>query len=43
MDDVVCLTIPAPFIAVGEHYRDFTQTSDEDVMALLQAARDAFR
>ncbi|MGM0825300.1 MAG: phosphoribosyltransferase [Pseudomonadota bacterium] len=43
VDDVVCLATPEPFIAVGEHYRDFTQTSDDDVIALLQAARDASR
>lgn len=43
VDDVVCLATPEPFNAVGEHYRDFTQTSDDDVIALLQAARDASR
>jgi putative phosphoribosyl transferase len=34
-DDVVCLLTPEPFYAVGEHYDDFTQTSDRDVIALL--------
>jgi putative phosphoribosyl transferase len=34
-DDVVCLYAPAQFAAVGVHYADFTQTSDEQVQALL--------
>lgn len=41
VDDVVCLATPEPFIAVGEHYRNFTQTSDDDVIKLLQAASNA--
>lgn len=43
VDDIVYLAKPEPFNAVGEHYQDFTQTSDEDVIALLQAARYASR
>lgn len=39
-DDVICLTAPASFTAVGGHYLDFNQTSDEEVISLLQAARD---
>ena len=42
-DDVVCLETPAFFFAVGQGYRDFTQTSDEEVIALLARARDGFR
>lgn len=38
-DDVVCLGAPATFIAVGQGYRDFRQTTDEEVCALLQRAR----
>lgn len=39
-DEVVCLATPAEFSAVGQWYQDFSQTSDEEVMALLaQAAR----
>ena len=34
-DDVVCLATPDPFHSVGAHYHDFTQTSDEEVKALL--------
>lgn len=37
-DDVVCLGAPAGFVAVGQGYRDFGQTSDEEVCALLEAA-----
>ncbi|GGX13128.1 alpha/beta family hydrolase [Streptomyces chryseus] len=37
-DDVVCLSVPAMFRAVGEWYEDFTQTSDEEVVALLARA-----
>jgi predicted phosphoribosyltransferase len=38
-DEVVCLRQPADFQAVGAHYRDFGQTSDDEVAALLAAAR----
>jgi putative phosphoribosyl transferase len=34
-DDMVVLAQPAHFIAVGQWYRDFTQTSDDEVIALL--------
>lgn len=37
-DDVVCLTTPEPFHAVGAWYRDFSQTSDEEVRTLLAEA-----
>ncbi|MHC0430661.1 alpha/beta family hydrolase [Streptomyces sp. O3] len=37
-DDVVCLTTPVAFGSVGERYRDFAQTSDEEVVALLARA-----
>lgn len=36
VDDVVCLRTPHPFVAVGEWYRGFGQTSDDEVRALLQ-------
>lgn len=35
VDEIVCLRTPAVFGAVGLHYKDFAQTSDEEVMALL--------
>ena len=34
-DEVVCLHAPPHFSAVGAHYRDFTQTTDDEVRALL--------
>jgi len=39
-DEVVCLQAPRWFQAVGVHYIDFTQTSDHDVVALLQYGPD---
>jgi putative phosphoribosyl transferase len=37
-DEFVVLQTPAWFLSIGEHYEDFRQTSDEDVVALLQQA-----
>lgn len=37
-DQVICLQIPDPFLAVGLHYIDFDQTSDEEVIRLLGEA-----
>jgi erythromycin esterase-like protein/predicted phosphoribosyltransferase len=34
-DDVICAITPEPFDAVGRWYRDFSQTTDEEVGALL--------
>ena len=38
-DEVVCLETPARLYAIGYHFRDFSQVSDEDVVATLQDAR----
>jgi putative phosphoribosyl transferase len=38
-DELVCLFAPAWFNAVGSHYADFTQTTDEEVMSLLGQAK----
>lgn len=38
-DEVICLATPYPFLAVGMHYRDFTQTEDDEVVRLLAEAR----
>lgn len=35
-DDVICLTTPPMFYAVGQFYEDFGQTTDEEVIALLE-------
>lgn len=34
--EVVCLATPEPYLAVGTWYEDFSQTSDEEVKALLE-------
>jgi erythromycin esterase-like protein/predicted phosphoribosyltransferase len=34
-DDVICAITPEPFHAVGRWYRDFSQTTDEEVRLLL--------
>src|SRR5207245_1046809 len=39
-DEVICLEMPERFLAIGEWYEDFAQTSDEEVVALLRATRD---
>ncbi|MEU7137376.1 phosphoribosyltransferase family protein [Streptomyces sp. NPDC046261] len=36
VDELVCLSTPPLFSAVGEWYRDFSQTSDEEVVELLR-------
>jgi len=41
VDDVVCLQMPEPFIAIGYHYLDFRQLTDTDVTALLDRFEDA--
>jgi putative phosphoribosyl transferase len=39
-DAMVCLATPQPFHAVGNHYADFAQTTDEEVVRLLAAAKE---
>ena len=34
-DDVICLDIPTSFWSVGEHYQEFPQLTDADVMEVL--------
>ena len=34
-DEVVCVRIPGPFTSLGEWYVDFSETSDDEVRALL--------
>ena len=36
-DELVCLTVPTDFDAVGQVYRDFSQTTDDEVRKLLEA------
>lgn len=40
VDKVICAVTPEPFWAVGQWYRDFSQTSDEEVRELLHRAAD---
>ncbi|CAN5853801.1 phosphoribosyltransferase family protein [soil metagenome] len=42
-DDVVCLNTPPFFSAVGHGYRNFTQTSDDEVVAMLARAHENLR
>ncbi len=41
VDRLVCIESPEPFHAVGEFYRNFDQTTDDEVRALLARAREA--
>ena len=38
-DEVVALSVPQQFRSVGEHYMNFTQVDDDEVVAYLIAAR----
>jgi putative phosphoribosyl transferase len=40
-DEIVCLVEPADFEAVGQVYEDFSPTSDEEVVRLLDCANRA--
>lgn len=40
-DEAICLQTPEPFSAVGQWYRDFSQTSDDEVRRLLQESAAA--
>ncbi len=41
VDEIVCLSTPEPFYAVGAWYQDFSQTTDEEVRDLLDRAARA--
>src|SRR5882757_7452588 len=36
VDEIVCLSTPSPFLAVGAHYEEFGQLADADVISLLE-------
>jgi len=40
-DRIVCLHAPRDLLAVGEHYRDFAQVEDAEVVAMLAQAAGA--
>ena len=41
VDAVICLSTPEHFRAVGQFYRHFDQTSDDEVVALMRQAEQA--
>jgi predicted phosphoribosyltransferase len=41
VDEVVCAATPEPFRGVGLWYKDFSQTTDEEVRQLLERARQS--
>jgi putative phosphoribosyl transferase len=41
VDELVCLAMPDPYIAVGCWYDDFRQTSDSEVRSLLERANQS--
>jgi putative phosphoribosyl transferase len=42
-DEAVCLETPEPFHAVGQYYGNFGQTSDDEVVMLLERANEPAR
>ncbi len=42
-DEIVCLYTPMQFHAVGQWYQDFSQTTNEEVRDLLNAASEAMQ
>ena len=42
VDQVICLSTPEPFYAVGLWYEDFSQTTDDEVQHLLTEAAERF-
>ncbi|MFY4728212.1 phosphoribosyltransferase [Nitrospira sp. BLG_2] len=41
VDELIVLATPVPFWAVGNHYLDFAQVSDHDVMGYLNLAEES--
>jgi predicted phosphoribosyltransferase len=42
VDEIICAITPESFLGVGQWYRDFSQTTDQEVRDLLQQARDEY-
>jgi len=38
-DEYVCVSTPEPFFGVGQFYADFSQTTDDEVVACLESGR----
>ena len=43
VDELVVLSTPEPFMAVGHYYQNFTQVDDAQVLAYLRAAQQRLR
>jgi putative phosphoribosyl transferase len=43
VDEIICAQTPEPFVAVGMWYRDFSQTTDQEVHDLLERAAEERR
>jgi putative phosphoribosyl transferase len=41
VDEIICLSTPNPFLAVGVHYAEFGQLVDADVISLLKERQQA--
>jgi len=41
VDEMACVVTPEPFRGVGMWYKDFSQTTDEEVRELLERARQS--
>jgi len=39
VDEIICLSTPSPFFAVGAHYAEFGQLVDANVISLLRSAK----
>lgn len=43
VDEIICAMTPEPFYGVGRWYEDFSQTTDDEVRALLEEAARQFQ
>ncbi|MDO8684752.1 MAG: phosphoribosyltransferase family protein [Armatimonadota bacterium] len=41
VDELICLAVPMPFMAVGSWYREFTQVTDEQVTEILRRSKES--
>src|SRR5438094_5411118 len=42
VDEIICASTPEPFRGVGQWYRDFSQTTDDEVRELLEKAQASY-
>src|SRR5438552_1420539 len=42
VDEIICASTPEPFMGVGQWYRDFSQTTDDEVRELLEKAQASY-